>query len=30
MKTDLIKSLTNTFEDDVQQTDGGVKYWPAR
>ena len=30
MKTDLIRSLTDTFEGHAQQTDGGVEYWLAR
>ena len=30
MKTDLIRSLTDTFEGHAQQTDGGIEYWLAR
>jgi len=30
MKTELIHSLTNTFEGHAQQTDGGVEYWLGR
>ena len=30
MQTDLIHSLTATFEGHAQQTDGGVDYWLAR
>ena len=30
MKTDLIRSLTDTFEGHAQQTDAGVDYWLAR
>lgn len=30
MKTELIQSLTATFEGHAQQTDGGVEYWLAR
>lgn len=30
MKTELIQSLTNTFEAHAQQTEGGVEYWLAR
>ena len=30
MKTDLIRSLTSTFEGHAQQTDGGVEFWLAR
>jgi DNA-damage-inducible protein D len=30
MKSELIHSLTSTFEGHAQQTDGGVEYWLAR
>lgn len=30
MKTELIQTLTATFESRAQQTDGGVEYWLAR
>lgn len=30
MKTDLIHSLTETFEGHAQQTEGGIEYWLAR
>lgn len=30
MKTELIHSLTNTFEGHAQQTEGGVEYWLGR
>ena len=30
MKTELIHTLTDTFEGHAQQTDGGVEYWLAR
>jgi|GEM_PF-961332 len=30
MKTDLIHSLTDTFEAHAQQTENGVEYWLAR
>ena len=30
MNTDLIQSLTSTFEAHAQQTEGGVEYWLAR
>ena len=30
MKTDLIHTLTVTFEAHAQQTDGGVEFWLAR
>jgi DNA-damage-inducible protein D len=30
MKTELIHSLTTTFEGHAQQTDGGTEYWLAR
>lgn len=30
MKTELIRSLTNTFEAHAQQTESGVEYWLAR
>jgi len=30
MKTDLIRSLTDTFEGHAQQTEGGIEYWLAR
>jgi DNA-damage-inducible protein D len=30
MKSELVRSLTNTFEGHAQQTDGGVEYWLAR
>ncbi len=30
MKTELVQSLTSTFEAHAQQTDGGVEYWLAR
>ena len=30
MKTELILSLTTTFEGHAQQTDGGVEFWLAR
>jgi len=30
MKTELIQTLTTTFEAYAQQTDGGVEYWLAR
>ncbi len=30
MKIELIQNLTNIFEANAQQTDGGVEYWLAR
>lgn len=30
MKKDLIKSLTNNFENHAQQTESGIEYWLAR
>ena len=30
MKTEIMRSLTETFEGHAQQTDGGVEYWLAR
>ncbi len=30
MKTELIHTLTSTFEVHAQQTEGGVEYWLAR
>jgi DNA-damage-inducible protein D len=30
MKTELIQSLTSTFESHAQQTEGGTEYWLAR
>lgn len=30
MKTELVQSLTATFEGHAQQTEGGVEYWLAR
>ena len=30
MKSDLVQTLTATFEGHAQQTDGGVEYWLAR
>lgn len=30
MKTDLIHSLTDSFEAHAQQTEGGVEFWLAR
>jgi DNA-damage-inducible protein D len=30
MKTEIVQSLTETFEGHAQQTDGGVEYWLAR
>ncbi|MCU7373717.1 DNA damage-inducible protein D [Paucibacter sp. O1-1] len=30
MKTEIVHSLTSTFEGHAQQTDGGVEYWLAR
>jgi len=30
MKTELIHTLTDTFEAHAQQTEGGVEYWLAR
>ena len=30
MKTELVQTLTTTFEVHAQQTDGGVEYWLAR
>jgi DNA-damage-inducible protein D len=30
MRTDLIQSMTASFEAHAQQTDGGVEYWLAR
>ncbi len=30
MKTDLIQTLTSTFEAHAQQTDNGVEYWLGR
>ena len=30
MKTELVQSLTTTFEAHAQQTEGGVEYWLAR
>lgn len=30
MKTDLVRSLTTTFEGHAQQTEGGIEFWLAR
>ncbi len=30
MKSDLIHTLTVTFEAHAQQTDGGIEFWLAR
>lgn len=30
MKTELVQSLTQTFEGHAQQTEGGIEYWLAR
>lgn len=30
MKTEIIQTLTSTFEANAQQTEGGVEYWLAR
>lgn len=30
MKTELIQTLTSTFEAHAPQTEGGVEYWLAR
>ena len=30
MKTELVQTLTTTFEAHAQQTDSGVEYWLAR
>lgn len=30
MKTDIIQTLTSTFESHAQQTDGGIEFWLAR
>lgn len=30
MKTELVQTLTTTFEAHAQQTDGGIEYWLAR
>jgi DNA-damage-inducible protein D len=30
MKTEIVQSLTATFEAHAQQTEGGVEYWLAR
>jgi DNA-damage-inducible protein D len=30
MKTEIVHSLTDTFEAHAQQTDGGIEYWLAR
>lgn len=30
MKTEIVQSLTDTFEGHAQQTDDGVEYWLAR
>ena len=30
MKTEIIHSLTTSFEDHAQQTEGGIEYWLAR
>ncbi|MCX6855324.1 MAG: DNA damage-inducible protein D, partial [Verrucomicrobia bacterium] len=30
MKTEIIQSLTTTFEASAQQTEDGVEYWLAR
>ena len=30
MKTELVQTLTATFEAHAQQTEGGVEYWLAR
>ena len=30
MKTELVQSLTTTFESYAKQTDGGVEFWLAR
>lgn len=30
MKSEMVQTLTNNFEDHAQQTEGGVEYWLAR
>lgn len=30
MKTEMVQTLTNNFEDHVQQTEGGVECWLVR
>ncbi len=30
MKTEVIQTLTETFEAHAQQTEGGIEYWLAR
>jgi len=30
MKTELVQTLTTTFEAHAQQTEGGIEYWLAR
>ena len=30
MRTDLIHSLTNSFEAHAQQTEGGIEFWLTR
>ncbi len=30
MKSEIVKSLTDTFEGHAQQTEGGVEYWLGR
>ena len=30
MKTEIVQTLTSTFEAHAQQTEGGVEYWLAR
>ena len=30
MKTEIVKTLTATFEGHAQQSDGGVEYWLGR
>ncbi|RKX33274.1 MAG: hypothetical protein DRP64_21060 [Verrucomicrobia bacterium] len=30
MKTELVQTLTSTFEAHAQQTEGGIEYWLAR
>ncbi len=30
MNTEIIQTLTSTFEASAQQTEGGIEYWLAR
>ena len=30
MNTELVQTLTTTFEAHAQQTEGGIEYWLAR